>query len=85
AVVLLAVGVLIFKLTLPTTAFGWFTLMWVFVLGIVSCSLLGIFVSNLASGAVSAAVITNGPGVALQFVSGTYVPLVALPAWMLTL
>lgn len=85
AVVLLAVGVLIFKLALPTTAFGWFTLMWVFVLGIVSCSLLGIFVSNLASGAVSAAVITNGPGVALQFVSGTYVPLVALPAWMLTL
>lgn len=85
AVVLLTVGVFVFKLALPTTAFGWFTLLWVFGLGIVSCSLLGIFVSNLASGAVSAAVITNGPAVALQFVSGTYVPLMALPGWMLSL
>ncbi|MEB4211292.1 ABC transporter permease [Mycobacterium sp. 94-17] len=85
AVVLLSAGVFVFKLHLPTTGFGWFILAWVFILGIVSCSLLGIFVSNLASNAVSAAVITNGPGVALQFVSGTYVPLVALPTWMLTL
>lgn len=85
AVVLLSVGVLVFKLRLPTNVFGWFTLAWVFLLGIVSCSLLGIFVSNLASNAVSAAVVTNGPAVALQFVSGTYVPLMALPAWMLTL
>jgi ABC-2 type transport system permease protein len=85
AVVLLSVGVLVFKLHLPTTGYGWFTLTWVFILGILSCSLLGIFVSNLASNAVSAAVITNGPAVALQFVSGTYVPLMALPAWMLSL
>ena len=49
------------------------------------CSLLGIFISNFASNAVSAAVITNGPAVGLQFVSGTYVPLMVLPAWMLTI
>ena len=85
AAVLLSVGVLFFRLHLPTTVFGWFTLTWVFVLGIVSCSLLGIFISNVASNAVSAAVVTNGPAVALQFVSGTYVPLVALPTWMLLL
>jgi ABC-2 type transport system permease protein len=85
AVVLLTVGVLVFKLRLPTDVFGWFTLTWVFLLGIVSCSLLGIFISNFASNAVSAAVITNGPAVGLQFVSGTYVPLILLPAWMLTL
>jgi ABC-2 type transport system permease protein len=77
--------VLVFKLRLPTNVFGWFTLTWVFLLGIVSCSLLGIFISNFASNAVSAAVLTNGPAVGLQFVSGTYVPLIALPAWMLTL
>lgn len=85
AVILLVVGVLIFKLRLPTDAVGWFTLTWVFLLGILSCSLLGIFVSNFASNAVSAAVITNGPAVGLQFLSGTYVPLMALPAWMLTI
>jgi ABC-2 type transport system permease protein len=85
AVILLLVGVLIFKLRLPSDIAGWWTLTWVFVLGIVSCSLLGIFISNFASNAVSAAVITNGPAVGLQFVSGTYVPLMALPAWMLTI
>lgn len=85
AVVLLSVGVLLFKLRLPTTLFGWFTLTWVFVLGVVSCSLLGIFISNFASNAVSAAVITNGPAIGLQFLSGTYVPLSSLPMWMLTI
>jgi ABC-2 type transport system permease protein len=84
ALILLAVGVFVFDLRLPSAAFGWFTLIWVFVLGIVSCSLLGIFISNCASNAVSAAVITNGPAVGLQFISGTYVPLMVLPAWMLT-
>ena len=83
AVILLLVGVLVFQLRLPTDVFGWFTLTWVFILGIVSCSLLGIFVSNFASNAVSAAVITNGPAVGLQFLSGTYVPLMVLPTWML--
>ncbi len=85
AVILLLVGVLVFELRLPTSLLGWFTLTWVFLLGVVSCSLLGIFISNFASNAVSAAVITNGPAVGLQFVSGTYVPLVVLPAWMLTI
>jgi ABC-2 type transport system permease protein len=85
AIVLLSVGLLFFKLHLPTTVFGWFTLTWVFLLGIVSCSLLGIFISNLASNAVAAAVVTNGPAVGLQFVSGTYVPLLVLPTWMLIL
>jgi ABC-2 type transport system permease protein len=83
AVVLLLVGVLAFQLRPPTDVFGWFTLTWVFILGIISCSLLGIFVSNFASNAVSAAVITNGPAVGLQFLSGTYVPLMVLPTWML--
>ena len=85
AILLLSVGLLFFELQLPATVFGWFTLTWVFLLGIVSCSLLGIFISNLASNAVAAAVVTNGPAVGLQFVSGTYVPLIVLPTWMLTL
>lgn len=83
AVILLLVGVFVFELRLPADAFEWFTLTWVFILGIVSCSLLGIFISNVAGNAVSAAVITNGPAVGLQFLSGTYVPLMVLPTWML--
>ena len=83
AVILLLVGVFVFGLRLPADAYEWFTLTWVFILGIVSCSLLGIFISNVAGNAVSAAVITNGPAVGLQFLSGTYVPLMVLPTWML--
>ncbi|BBY28988.1 ABC transporter permease [Mycolicibacterium sediminis] len=85
AIILLLVGVFVFKLQLPSDLLGWWTLTWVFVLGITSCSLLGIFISNFASNAVSAAVMTNGPAVGLQFVSGTYVPLMVLPAWMLAI
>lgn len=85
AVVLLVLGVVVFRLRLPSDFFGWFTLAWVSVLGIVSCSLLGILVSNFASNAVSAAVLTNGPAVGLQFVSGTYVPLMLIPTWMLVI
>lgn len=85
AIILLVVGVLMFDLRLPADLFEWWTLTWVFLLGILSCSLLGIFISNFASNAVSAAVITNGPAVGLQFVSGTYVPLIALPTWMLVI
>lgn len=85
AILLLLVGLSIFDLRLPSDVFGWWTFTWVFALGIVSCSLLGIFISNFASNAVSAAALTNGPAVGLQFVSGTYVPLMALPTWMLTI
>lgn len=84
AIILLVVGVSIFDLRLPTGG-EWWTLAWVFALGITSCSLLGIFISNFAANAVSAAVMTNGPAVGLQFVSGTYVPLMVLPAWMLAI
>ena len=83
AVILLLVGIFVFGLQLPSDIYGWFTLLWVFALGVVSCSLLGVFISNFASNAVSAAVLTNGPAVGLQFVSGTYVPLMVLPPWML--
>lgn len=83
AVLLLAVGVLVFGVRLPADLFGWFTLTWVFALGVISCSLLGVLISNLASNAVAAAALTNGPAVGLQFLSGTYVPLMVLPTWML--
>ncbi|MGN7781657.1 ABC transporter permease [Mycolicibacterium sp. 22603] len=85
AVLLLLVGVLAFGLRLPADLFGWFTLSWVFLLGVISCSLLGVLISNIASNAVSAAALTNGPAVGLQFVSGTYVPIMALPTWMLVI
>lgn len=83
-VLLLAVGMVIFDVTLPTEASRWFTFAWVFVLGIVSCSMLGIAISALAKSAQSAGAVTNLPYVGLQFMSGIYIPVSELPDWMIT-
>jgi ABC-2 type transport system permease protein len=73
-ILLLIVGVLFFKLKLPTELGRWFTFTWVLVLGVTACTLLGIAVSNVPKSAKSAAAVVNLPFVALQFVSGVYVP-----------
>lgn len=82
AVVLLAVGMIMFDVSLPASAGRWFTFTWVFVLSIASCSLLGIAISALARSAQSAAAVVNLPYIALQFMSGVYITIDALPGWM---
>jgi ABC-2 type transport system permease protein len=82
AVLLLAVGMLVFDVSLPTEASRWFTFAWVFVLSIASCSLLGIAISSIARSAQSAGAVTNVPYIALQFMSGVYITIDALPSWM---
>lgn len=84
-VLLLVVGMALFDATLPADAGRWFTLIWVFVLGTVACALLGLAISSFARNAQSAGAITNLPYIGLLFVSGVYIPLVALPDWMLDL
>lgn len=84
-ILLVAVGMLMFDVELPSDAGRWFTLVWVFVLGTISCSLLGITISSFAKNVQSASAITNLPYIALLFLSGVYIPLVALPGWMIEL
>lgn len=85
-VVLVAVGMVLFDVELPTGAENWFTFAWVFVLGTITCSLLGIAVSSLAKSAQAAAAVVNVPYVALQFLSGVYIiPITVLPDWMINL
>jgi len=83
-VVLMVVGVLMFDLDLPSDPTRWLTFVWVFVLGVVSCSLLGIAASGIARSAQSAAATTNVPYIALLFLSGVYIPINALPDWMIS-
>jgi ABC-2 type transport system permease protein len=83
-VVLLVVGVFVFDLDLPTDPMRWLTFVWVFVLGVVSCSLLGIAISGIARSAQSAAATTNVPYIALLFLSGVYITIDSLPDWMLS-
>lgn len=83
--IMLTVAVALFDLTLPSTADRWFTFAWVFVLGVVSCSLLGIAISSVPRDARSAAAITQLPYLVLQFISGVFVnPLTALPVGLVT-
>jgi ABC-2 type transport system permease protein len=84
-ILLVAVGMLLFDVELPSGAQRWFTFAWVFVLGTISCSLLGIAVSSLAKSAQSAAAVVNLPYIALQFLSGVYIPVSQLPDWMINI
>jgi ABC-2 type transport system permease protein len=80
---LLAVGVGFFGVKLPTDPMKWVTFSWVFALGVVSCSLLGIAASAVAKSARSAPAVMNLPYIGLQFVSGVFInPITALPLTM---
>jgi ABC-2 type transport system permease protein len=79
---LLAVGMILFDVSLPTEATKWLTFVWVFVLSIISCSLVGIAISAVAKSAQSAAAVVNVPYIALQFMSGVYITIDSLPDWM---
>ncbi|GAA3730974.1 ABC transporter permease [Plantactinospora mayteni] len=81
---LLAVGVLLFGLRLPTDPARWLTFGWLLALSVVACTLLGIAASALARSAKSAPAVLNLPAIALQFVSGIFVLNDALPDGMLT-
>lgn len=77
--VMLAVGVAMFNLTLPTAVGHWVTAAWVFVLGAAAATVLGIAAGGLIPSAKAAPAITNVPFVALQFISGVFVPESQLP------
>jgi ABC-2 type transport system permease protein len=81
--ILLAVGLIFYRLRLPTSAGAWWTFSWVFVLGIAACSLLGIAASNLVkSAARNGVAVVTLPFVVLQFISGVYVPFFLVPGWL---
>jgi ABC-2 type transport system permease protein len=82
-VLLLVVGMAMFDVSLPAGAGRWSTFAWVFLLSIISCSLLGVAISSIAKSAQSASVTTNLPYVGLQFMSGVYIPVGQLPDWMI--
>ena len=80
--ILLAIGVALYGLKLPDTPARWLTFGWVFVLGVASCTMLGIAFSSVPRSARSAAAVLNLPYLVLQFISGVYFPFSTLPKWM---
>jgi ABC-2 type transport system permease protein len=79
---LIAVGMLIDNLRLPASPERWWTFAWVFVLGTVCFSLLGIAISSVPRSARSASAVIMLPFTVLQFISGVYVPATLVPPWL---
>jgi ABC-2 type transport system permease protein len=83
--VLLAVGVLVFDMPLPSGFARWSTFGALLALSVTVCTLLGVAASGLARSARSAPAVMTVPVVALQFLSGIFVhPITMLPPWMVT-
>lgn len=78
-VILLAIGTAFFGLDLPQTGARWLTLGWVFVLSLISCSLLGIAMSSVPRSGRAAAAVVQPPFILLQFISGVFFLFSALP------
>jgi ABC-2 type transport system permease protein len=84
AALLIAVAALAFGVSLPTDAGNWATFSWVFVLGVVTCAILGIGLSALPRSARSASAVVIPIVLVLQFISGVYIPFSSLPDWLQT-
>ena len=81
-VLLLAVAVPLFGVTLPSTAARWATFAWVSLLGITACTLCGIAFSSVARTGRSAPAVVTPVALVLQFISGVFFVFTALPTWM---
>jgi ABC-2 type transport system permease protein len=78
---LLLVGVVLYGIDLPSAS-GWLTFLWVALLGIAACTLLGIAVSSLAPNRRAASALISPAALLLEFVSGVFEPFSNLPHWM---
>ncbi len=82
---LLVIGVAFFDVKLPSTALKWFTLLWLAVLGLLVCTLLGVAFSSVPKTARGAPALVSPVVLVLQFTSGVFFVFTDLPRWMQTL
>lgn len=71
---LIACSIAFFHVHLPATAEDWFTLLWVFALGLATCAALGILLGGWVKDGRTASAVTLPPFLILQFVSGVFFP-----------
>jgi ABC-2 type transport system permease protein len=79
---LLLVGVLLFRIDLPSTAEQWSTFVWLLVLGATTCTLLGIAFSSVPRSGRAASAVVSPIVLVLQFISGVFFVVSQLPEWM---
>jgi ABC-2 type transport system permease protein len=81
-VLLLAVGVALFGVTLPATPGRWAVFAWLWILGVASCTLLGIAFSSVPRTGRTAPAVVSPIAIVLNFVSGVFFVYTDLPPWM---
>jgi ABC-2 type transport system permease protein len=79
---LILIGVLFYDIDIPSTSLQWFTFAWASVLGLVSCTLLGIAFSVVPRTGKGASAIVSPIVLVLQFTSGVFFLYSQLPEWM---
>lgn len=79
---LMAVAAGVYGAALPTDAAAWLRFAWIFVLGLIACTLLGIALSSVPSSGKTASAVVIPVVLLIQFVSGVYIAFAALPEWL---
>lgn len=79
---ILAFATLVFGVQLPSSGEAWGRFAWIFVLGIVTMTLLGIALSALPRSSRSATAVVLPIVLLLQFISGVYLSFNMLPTWL---
>ena len=81
-ILLIAIGAGFFGVHIPTSLHAWLTFTWLSVLGLASCTLLGIAFSSVPRSAKSAGAMVTPIVLVLQFTSGVFFQFNTLPVWM---
>lgn len=82
AALLIAAAAWVFDVPLPDDASSWVTFIWVFLLGVTTCAILGIGLSSLPRSGKSATGVVIPIVLVLQFISGVYIQFSMLPDWL---
>ena len=79
---LMTVAVVLYRVELPSDAAAWGRFAWVFVLGLLACTLLGIALSAVPRSGKTASAVVIPVALLLQFISGVYIAFSSLPEWL---
>lgn len=82
AVILLLVARFAFGMELPSDLAKWWTLIWVFFAALVCFAVLGVVIAQLPRSVNSASAVVIPVALALQFISGIFLPFTILPDWL---
>jgi ABC-2 type transport system permease protein len=80
--VLMAIAATLFGVHLPTDPADWWTFTWLSLLGLTTCTLLGVAFSSLARSGRGAPALVSPVVLVLQFTSGVFFQYDELPPWM---